>query len=149
MIGDPAALPRRPAGITALAGLFALGTVASGLSFISLVTPGGFLEPMWRLNPRGHEGFLRMGSWALVLLGIVCVACAACAYGFFTGRRWGYRLGVVGLVVNMAGDVTNAALGVEPRAIVGVPIVGLVLWYLSTRSVREFFSREPTGPSRS
>ena len=135
--------------MTALACLFALGTVASGLSFISLRTPGGFLEPIWRLNPRGHEGFLRMGSWALVLLAVVCVACATCAYGFFTGRRWGYRLGVAGLVVNLLGDLTNAALGVEPRAIVGVPIVGLILWYLSTRRVREFFSREPTGLPRS
>src|SRR5262249_2196351 len=131
--------PHRPAGVTAIAWLFALGTVTSGLSLISLLTPGGPLEPMWRLNPRAHESFSRMGRWAPLLLGVVCLACAASAYGFFMGRRWGYRLGVAGLLINLTGDVVNAALGIEPRAWVGVPVVAVVLWYLLSRQVRDFF----------
>jgi hypothetical protein len=99
---------------------------------------------MWRLNPRAHEAFSRMGIWAPLLLGPVCLACAASAYGFFTGKRWGYRLGVTGLLVNLTGDLINAALGIEPRAVVGVPIVALILWYLSSRKVRAFFS-SPRG----
>ena len=134
----------RPPGVTALAGLFAFGTLASGLSVLSLLDPGGPLEPMWRLNPRAHEAFPRMGIWAPLLLGTVCLACAASAYGFFTGKRWGYRLGVTLLLVNLIGDIVNAALGIEPRAVVGIPIVALILWYLSTRRVRSFFSR-PEG----
>ena len=94
---------------------------------------------MWRLNPRARDSFSRMGTWAPVLLGVVCLACAACAYGFFAGKRWGYRLGVGGLLVNLAGDVVNAALGIEPRAVIGVPIVALILWYLVSRQVRDFF----------
>jgi hypothetical protein len=131
--------PDRPAGVTALACLFAFGTLVSGLSAISLLTPGGVLEPMWRLNPRARDSFSRMGTWAPLLLGVVCLACAACAYGFFTGRRWGYRLGVGGLLVNLAGDVVNAALGIEPRAVIGVPVVALILWYLASQQVRGFF----------
>jgi len=137
--------PRRPPGVTALAYLFVLGTLTSGLSFISLLTPGGPLEPMWRLNPRAHEAFSRMGSLALLLLGTVCIACAASAYGFFTGKRWGYRLGVVVLAVNCTGDLVNAALGIEPRAVVGVPIVAFILWYLSRRHVRAFFRATARG----
>ena len=129
----------RPVGVTALACLFTVGVLASGLSAISLLTPGGPLEPMWRLNPRARESFSRMGPWAPVLLGVVCLACAACAYGFLTGRRWGYRTGVAGLVINLVGDVVNAALGAEPRAIVGVPVVALILWYLASRQVRGYF----------
>jgi hypothetical protein len=129
----------RPAGVTALACLFALGTLASGLSVISLLTPGGALERMWKLNPHAHESFARMGAWAPLLLGVVCLACVASAYGFLTGRRWGYRLGVGGLLLNLTGDVINAALGIEPRALIGVPIVALVLWYLFSRQVRDFF----------
>ena len=125
--------------MTALACLFALGTLPSGLSVISLLTPGGPLEPMWRLNPRAHESFARMGMWAPLLLGVVCLACVAVAYGFFAGRRWGYWLAVGGLLVNVTGDVVNAALGIEPRALVGVPFVALILWYLASRQVREFF----------
>jgi hypothetical protein len=75
-----------------------------------------------------------------LLLGVVCLACAACAYGFFAGKRWGYRLGVGGLLLNLAGDVLNSALGIEPRALVGVPVVALILWYLVfSRRVRDFF----------
>jgi hypothetical protein len=129
----------RPVGVTALSWLFVLGILASGLSAISLLSPGGVLEPMWRLNPHARESFSRMGTWAPLLLGVVCLACAGCAYGFFTGKRWGYWLGVAGLVVNLTGDVVNAALGIEPRAVVGVPIVGLILWYLASRQVRGFF----------
>ena len=128
-----------------LACLFAFGTLPSGLSFISLLTPGGPLEPMWRLNPRAHEAFSRMGAWALLVLGIVCIACAACAFGFFNGRRWGYWLGVGGLLVNATGDLVNAALGIEPRAWVGVPIVALILWYLSRSRVRAFFGVKARG----
>jgi len=130
---------KRPVGVTALACLFAVGVLASGLSAISLFNPGGALEPMWKLNPRARESFSRMGTWAPLLLAVVCVACAACAYGFFVGRRWAYPLGVGGLLVNLTGDVVNAALGIEPRAVVGVPIVALILWYLLSRQVRDFF----------
>src|SRR5262245_6345669 len=132
---------RRPLGVTVLACLFAFGTLASGLSVVSLLNPGSPLEPMWRLNPRAHDAFSRMGIWAPLLLAAVCLACTASAYGFFRGRRWGYRLGVTGLLVNLTGDLVNAALGIEPRAVVGVPIVALILWYLSSRKVKDFFSR--------
>ena len=131
--------PDRPLGVTALACLFVFGALVSGLSAISLLTPGGVLEPMWRLNPRARESFLRMGISALLLLGVVCLACAACAYGFLAGRSWGYRFGVGGLLVNLVGDVVNSVLGIEPRAVIGVPIVALILWYLFSRKVREFF----------
>ena len=138
----------RPAGVTALACLFALGTLAAGLSAISLLTPGGPLEPMWRLNPHARDAFSRMGMWAPLLLGVVSLACAASAYGFFAGKRWGYPLPVGGLVINLAGDVLNSALGTEPRAIVGVPVVALILWYLSSRRVRDFFelTRKKAAP---
>jgi hypothetical protein len=63
----------------------------------------------------------------------------ACAYGFWAGKRWGYRFGVGGLLINLAGDVVNSALGIEPRAVIGVPIVALILWYLLSAKVRNFF----------
>lgn len=94
---------------------------------------------MWRLNPRAHEGFAHMGAWALPLLGTVCLGCTAAAYGFFAGRRWGYWLGIVGLLVNGTADAVNAALGIEPRAVLGVPVVAFILWYLSRPRVRAFF----------
>jgi hypothetical protein len=134
----------RPLGVTALSALFAFGTLASGLSAVSLLFPGGPLEPMWRLNPRAREAFTRMDQpWAPLLLGVVCVACAASAYGFFKRKRWGYRLGIALLLVNLTADLVNAILGIEPRAVLGVPVVGLLLWYLSSSKVRDSFSATP------
>jgi hypothetical protein len=130
----------RPTGIALLAILFIVGVLASGLSALSLLIPGSFLDPMWRLNPRAHGAFLVLGLWGPVLLFIVCLSCGAAAYGLLTGRVWGLRLGVGLLLLNLAGDVLNSVSGVEPRALVGVPVVGLILWYLSSRRVREHFN---------
>ena len=135
----------RPPGVTALGAFFVCGTLASGLSVISLLTPGGPLEPIWQVNPRAHEAFLRMGAWAFLLLGPVCLACAASAYGFLRGRRWGYWLGITLLLVDLAGNLLNAALGIEPRAVIGLPVVALLLWYLWTPRVRGFFDSTARG----
>ncbi len=130
---------RRPPGVTALAWFFVFGVAMSGLSAVSLLTPGGWLEPMWRLNPRAHGAFAQMGAAAPVMLGVVCAACGACAYGFFTARRWGYVLAVIGLSVQLLASVANAVFGPEPRAWLGVPIVALILWYLFRGHVRAYF----------
>ncbi len=107
--------------------------------------PGGMLEPMWSLNPRAREAFAGMGIWAPLLLGTVCLACAASVYGFFAGKLWGYWLRITLLVVNLTGDLVNAALGIEPRAVVGLPVVTLLLWYLSSSRVRMFFGSTARG----
>lgn len=130
----------RPKGITALSLFFFFGTCASFLSFVSLLFPGSFLEPMWRLNPRAHEGFSRIGLWAVVLMFTVCVACTLAAVGLWRGARWGYWLAVALLTINMLGDIANVVLGTEPRAAVGIPITIAILAFLMSKRVRPFFA---------
>jgi len=130
----------RPTGVSALAAFFFVGALVSGAASVSLLAPGGSLDLMWRLNPRAHDAFGRIGVGASILLVAVSVSCAAAGYGFAAGRRWGYRLGIGLLVLNLAGDVINVASGVELRAAVGIPIVAVLLWYLSSGSVRRYFS---------
>jgi hypothetical protein len=131
----------RPGGVAALAVFFGLGALISLASCVSLLNPGSLLEPMWRLNPRAREAFDRMGPMSLVLLAAVCAACASAAIGLWSGKPWGYRVAVVLLVVNLMGDIINVLFGVEPRAVVGVPIVGGLLVYLASRRVRAYFGR--------
>jgi hypothetical protein len=95
---------------------------------------------MWRLNPRAREAFSDMGPWAIVLMAVVCVACASASLGLWRGKRWGYVVAVALLLVSLLGDLTNALLGIEPRAWIGVPIAGLMLAFLATRRVRAFFA---------
>ena len=137
----------RPTGVTAIACLFAFGVLASGLALVTLAAPGGAFDAIWRINPRGHDSFLRMGAWAYPLLGTVCLACAATAFGMMTRKKWGYRAAIVMLIVNLAGNLLNVLTGNEPRAAIGVPIVALILWYLSTPGARTHFFR-PSSSAR-
>ncbi len=130
----------RPFSVIALVLLFAIGTCASFISAVSLTFPGSFLEPIWALNPTARAGFTRIGSAAIVLMVAVCIACIATTIGLWLRRRWGYWLAIVMLVVNLCGDVVNVITGTEPRAIIGIPIVGVILAYLLRKRTRYHFN---------
>lgn len=130
----------RPRGITALGVFLVLGCLIALTSAVSLLFPGSFLEPMWRLNPRARTAFSTMGFWAPVLLIVVSTACGATAWGLWRGRRWGHRLAVGGFAVHLLADTANVVLGTEPRAIVGIPIVALLLFYLFRPRIRRYFA---------
>jgi len=123
-------LKARPFVVKVLILLFVFGTAASLISAISLTFPGSFLEPIWKLNPQAREGFALMGGWSIVLMSLVCVACLVAAIGLWWGSRWGYWLAVALLITNLIGDVINVVVGTERRAIIGIPIVLLLLIYL-------------------
>ena len=131
----------RPRAITALSISFLVGAVLSFISNVSLFLPGSFLEPMWRLNPRAHDSLTRIGLWAVALLFVVSVSCAAAAIGLWNGSRWGHRLAVSLIGLNLLGDVANVLSGIEPRAIVGVPVAIAILVYLTSTRVRRFFDQ--------
>ena len=130
----------RPWTVTALSGFFAFGATISALSLVALAFPGGFLEPIWRVNPRAREQFAQMGAWAMLLMAVVSVLCALTAHGLWRGSRLGFVLGVTMLVVSLLGDLANALLGLEPRAWVGVPIAALLLVVLATGRSRAYFT---------
>ncbi len=60
--------------------------------------------------------------------------------GLWRGRRWGYRLAVGVLSVNLIGDVTNALVRGDRRTLIGLPIGGAMLAYLLTRRTRRHFA---------
>lgn len=109
------------------------------LTAVSLATPGGPLEPMWRLNPRAREAFAPMGGRAIVLMAAVSAACALAAVGLWKGKRWGRRLAIGVLAANAIGDAVSAILGVEPRAAIGLPVAGALIVYLASRRAGRFF----------
>ena len=138
-VADPPQYKARPLRITLLIILFAIGTIASLLSAASLIFPGSFLEPIWRINPQAHEGFRRIGYWAIVLMSTVCAACLFASIGLWRRQKWGYWLAVAMLSLNLAGDVANVIVGSELRAIVGIPIALFVLAYLIRPQIRKLF----------
>jgi len=126
---------KRPAGVTALSFFFAFGALASALAAISLMFPGGILEPVWRINPRGREGLSAMGPPAIVLMAIVCAACAWSALGLWRGMRSAYWLAMTMLAINAVSDVANG----DPRTLIGLPVAGALIFCMTTKRFRSFF----------
>ena len=134
-------LHARPLGITALIIFFVLGTLISFLAGVSLLFPSSVFNVIWRLNPHGHEGPLRIGLWAVVLLFAASASCGITAVGLWKHARWGHILAIVLIGINLVSDVINTVSGIEPRAIVGVPIALAILLYLMSRRVRNHLAQ--------
>lgn len=133
---------KRPRGITALSIFFLAGALISFSAGASLLFPGSFIQQMWRLNPRGYEGLVRIGLWGVVLLFTASISCAAAAVGLWRRARWGHVIAVTLVAINLLSDIANAIVGAEPRAIVGVPIAFALLLYLLSKPVRNFFKAD-------
>lgn len=129
----------RRIGVLALAGFFVFGTLMSGLSFLALIFPSSPLKSIWRLNPEAHADFLLLGWWAVLLMAVVSVGCAFAALGLFRYRGWGYRLALGILAANAVGDLLGAILRSDSRTLMGVPIVALLIVFLTRREVRGMF----------
>lgn len=109
---------------------FAAGAVICLVTMLALAFPGGFLESIWRLKPEARTEFQRIGSWSIALMGVVGAACGLAAIGLVKGAEWGRRLGIGVLTVNLVGDTLNAILRRDPITLIGLPIGGLMIWYL-------------------
>jgi len=133
----------RPLGVSILAAFSIVAALIAFTSALSLLWPGGPLEPMWRLNPPAREGFARLGPWAILLLGTVSVASAFAATGLWRGEQWGRRLAMTGLTLNALGDLASGIVRHDARTLVGLPILALILLYLGSRGVRAYFARPP------
>ena len=139
--------PSRPFGITALSIFFFAATGITLVAAVSLLFPHGVLEPIWKLNPRARIGLGAIGVWAPMLFVGVAFACATAAIGLWRGARWGYLTAIAILIINTLGDIVNVISGTERKAIIGIPIVGLILAYLFSRKVKQFF-RSSTGSAQ-
>jgi hypothetical protein len=131
--------PARPAGLVALTLFFAFGALMSSVAALALVAPGTWSEQLWRLNPPALAGFEAMGNWAVPLMLLVAAACASATIGLWRRERWGHGLAVAVLSLNLLGDVANALLRGDRRALLGLPIGGALLVYLLSRRIRDHF----------
>jgi len=129
----------RPAGLVLLPLFFAFGTLMSTVTALALAVPGTWSESLWRLNPVARSGFEAMGDWAVPLMLLVATACASAAIGLGLGKRWGYRLALAVLSLNLLGDVSNAVVRGDRRTLIGLPIGGAMIAYLLSRRIRERF----------
>ena len=124
---------QRPSlGTALLAIFFAGGALICLLIVLALALPGTFLDSIWQLKPEAPVQFLEIGRGAsIALMAVVGVACGSAAIGLARNAEWGRRLAIAVLVVNLIGDSLNALLRHDPKTLIGLPIGGLMIWYLS------------------
>jgi hypothetical protein len=69
----------------------------------------------------------------------VGAACGIAAAGLFRGKSWGLWLALAVLSTNLIADLANAFLREDRRTLIGVPIAGVVIFYLLSRQARDYF----------
>ncbi len=135
---------RRPAGITLLSAFFFAAAMMSFIAALSLFDPEGPLEGIWRVNPIAREGLEDLGAWAAVLFLAVSAACAASSVGLWNAKPWGRRLALGVFAVNLIGDFVNVFLRGDARALIGMPVVGLLMFYLLSARAKRAETRRPS-----
>lgn len=128
-----------PTGLKLLVGFFLFGTAMVSLTLFLLAFPGTALDSLWRLNPDAHDGFQLLGKLGFLFMAVVGSSCAAAAVGLARRAEWGRITAIVVLAVNLLGDLLNALVRQDYRALIGLPIGGALIAYLCRRRVRDFF----------
>lgn len=91
------------------------------------------------MNPEGHAGLRSLGPLAIAGMVALSVTMVVTAVGLLALRRWAWWVAVVGLSVNATGDLATAIATGEPRTLIGIPVAGLIVWWLTRREVRSQF----------
>jgi hypothetical protein len=122
---------KRNLGTVLLVLFFAAGALICLVTMLALTFPGSFLESIWRFKPEAPVQFQEIGRGAsIALMATVGAACGMAAIGLARNAEWGRRLAIGILVVNLIGDSLNAWLRHDPKTLLGLPIGGLIIWYL-------------------
>jgi hypothetical protein len=104
---------------------------------VLLAFPGTGLDVAWRLNPEAQRSLQSLGTLSILLMAVVGISCGAAAIGLFRGAWWGRVVGLIILSTNLVGDAANAILRHDYRALIGIPIGGVMIVYLWRTAFRK------------
>jgi hypothetical protein len=113
-----------------LAAFFAFGALMCALVLALLLFPGSPLDSVWRLNPEARLAFRSLGNWSLLLMLAVGIACLFAAIGLWRGTVWGTRVALTILSINIIGDIVNALFRHDYRALIGLPVGAIIIFFL-------------------
>ena len=122
---------RSSVGRVLLVIFFAAGAFISFVVMLALAFPDSYLDLIWRLKPEAQSQFQTIGRGVSVaLMTLVAAACALAAVGLARNAGWGRRLAISVLTINLIGDTLDALLMRDPKTLIGLPIGGLMIFYL-------------------
>lgn len=130
---------KRVGGFTAFGVFLLFGMSMASLAGATLVWRGTFLDGIWVLNPTAYRQLAPLGRSVGAAFLVLAVALAAAAVGWFRRRRWGWRLAVGAIVIQVIGDVVSLLRGDFVRGPIGIVVAGAVLIYLLRRDVKRVF----------
>lgn len=116
--------------IKLFAAFFTFGAIMCALTIFLLLVPGTALDSLWKLNPDAHTAFQSIGKVAVLIMLAVGTACVLAAIGLWWNTVWGVQLALAILSVNIVGDLFNAVVRHDYRALIGLPIGGAMIFYL-------------------
>jgi hypothetical protein len=115
---------------------FAAGALICLVTMLALALPGSCLESIWRLKPEARNRFEEIGRGvSIVLMAAIGTACGLAAVGLAQAATWGRWLAIGILTANLIGDSVDALLRHDPKTLIGLPIGGLMIWYLVKKKV--------------
>ncbi|MGB9244807.1 MAG: hypothetical protein WCC03_15760 [Candidatus Acidiferrales bacterium] len=135
----------RSFGLTAMAVFLVFGAAMATLAGITLLFPGSFLDPIWRLNPEAGEQLHQLGRGIGVAFLGLGAAMVAAAIGWIKRRFWGWALAVIIIASQVLGDLVNAVRGEFWKGAVGVVIASALLVYLIRPATRGAFEKNSSG----
>jgi hypothetical protein len=126
---------------TFLGGFFAVAALITMVAAFSLLAPDTPLDEIWRIKPREHQLLLAMGLLASIGFLLLAVSMALASIGCFLRRKWAWHLALVIFLANGVGDGIRIITGEPLPGLVGVLVVGLVIFWLTREGVRRSFMR--------
>ena len=124
-----------------LGALAFLAALIATLTGLALAFPGPMWIPMWNLNPQAYEAFHRLGRPAEALLFVLACLCLVTGTGLLRRKRWAWRLALLGMAANGAGDLVSMILTRQFFHFgAGVLIAGGFILFLSLPPVRRTVS---------
>ena len=133
------ATTNRPRGFVIMGAFLVFGATMAAYAAATLLKPGTALDRLWALNKAGHTQLAALGKGAGLGFVVLSVLLCAASFGWFRQRYWGWILGTTIIAINAAGDLVNLAIGEHLKGAVGVAIAGLLLIYMTSRGVRDYF----------
>jgi len=107
----------------------------AGLAATTLLWRGTVLDRVWTLNPTAYRQLSPFDSKVAILFLLLSAALVVSGIGWFRRRRWGWRLAVAIIAIQILGDIINLFRGDWLRGGIGVAIAWALLMYLLSSQI--------------
>jgi hypothetical protein len=130
----------KPSGFAAVGIFLFFGATMASLATITLLWRGTALDRIWTFNPAAYSQLAPLGPGVGALFLLLGIALSAAGIGWFRRRRWGWRLAVAIIAIQVVGDLTNCIRGDWLRGGIGVIIAGALILFLLRPAVKKAFA---------